>query len=315
MKYISVVIALHNEQDNIKPLVSALHSALSNQDYEIILVDDGSTDATVDNILALEDSSISLIKLRRNFGQSPALAAGIDYACGQWIVTLDGDLQNDPQDIPMMISKAENNDLDLVTGIRANRQDGFFLRKVPSKIANWIIRKSTGLSIKDLGCALKVIKNDIAKEINLYGEMHRFLAILAYFEGAKFDQVNVKHHPRRFGKSKYGINRTFKVLSDLLLMLFMKKYLQKPIHLFGSLGLVIFAVGACIDLYLFMIKLSGQDIGGKPLLVLGLMLTLGGIQLITVGIITELQIRTYFETEGKKPYRIKKIFNQKNKSV
>lgn len=310
---LSIVVAVYNEQDNVKPLVEAIHKALDNYSYEIILANDGSSDNTVANILQLDDPKVKLVNLRRNFGQSAALSAGINQAKGEWIVTMDGDLQNDPSDIPMMLQKAESEHWDVVAGIRAKRKDGVFLRKIPSKIANWIIRKSTGLHIKDLGCALKVFRSEIVKDIGLYGELHRFIAILAHFEGAKITQVDVKHHARMYGESKYGINRTFKVMSDLILMVFIKKYLQKPIHLFGTLGFLFFGAGSIINIYLLFHKLMGNDIGGKPLLMLGILLTLAGLQFITVGIITELQMRTYYESQDKRPYKIKDIWKGSEK--
>lgn len=313
MKKFSIVVAIFNEEDNIEPLVENIHDALSDFDYEIILVNDGSKDNTVRNIEALNDPKIRLVELRKNYGQSAALGAGLDIAEGEWIATMDGDLQNDPKDIPKMLAKAERENLDVVAGIRSKRKDGIFLRKIPSKIANWLIRKATGLSIQDLGCALKVFKADIAKDIRLYGELHRFITILAFFEGGKIGQINVRHHARIHGKSKYGMNRTFKVMSDLILMLFLKKYMQKPIHLFGTFGLFIFAPGVIIDVYMLVMKIIHGEIGDRmPLLSLGILLTLGGIQLITVGIITEMQMRTYYESQSKRPYRVRSItyFNE-----
>jgi glycosyltransferase involved in cell wall biosynthesis len=236
--------------------------------------------------------------------------AGIDYAIGDYIITLDGDLQNDPSDIPMMLKMAEEGDWDLVAGIRKKRQDGMLLRKIPSKIANWIIRQASGVRMKDYGCALKVFKSEIAKDLGLYGELHRFMPVLAVLEGAKMTQVDVKHHARQFGVSKYGLGRTFKVISDLLLMVFFKKYMQKPMHLFGTWGVGLFSIGVLINLYLGFLKLQGQDIWGKPLLILGLMLVLGGIQLITVGIIVEIMMRTYFESQQKRPYKVRNVFDK-----
>jgi hypothetical protein len=184
------------------------------------------------------------------------------------------------------------------------------LRKIPSKIANWIIRQASGVRMKDYGCALKVFKSEIAKDLGLYGELHRFMPVLAVLEGAKMTQVDVKHHARQFGVSKYGLGRTFKVISDLLLMVFFKKYMQKPMHLFGTWGVGLFSIGVLINLYLGFLKLQGQDIWGKPLLILGLMLVLGGIQLITVGIIVEIMMRTYFESQQKRPYKVRNVFDK-----
>jgi len=312
MLKLSVVITVFNEEENIKPLVKSLFESLDGLDYEIIYVDDGSTDNTVKEIKSLDSNKIKLIELRKNFGQSSALAAGIDHAQGEYIVTMDGDLQNDPTDIPMLLDLAEKEDWDLINGIRTNRKDGMFLRKIPSKIANSIIRKTTDVRIMDYGCALKIFKSDIAKNLGLYGELHRFIPVLANLQGARIHQVNVKHHARKHGKSKYGIGRTFRVMSDLLLMLFFKKYMQKPMHLFGTLGVAIFGIGVIIDIYLLVLKIMGYDLWGRPLLLLGIMMTLAGIQLITIGIVAEIVIRTYFESQKKKPYKIRDVSIGKN---
>ena len=304
---LSIVICVYNEEPNIKPLTDWIFDSLQDIEFELIYVNDGSTDNTVEEIKKINDPRIILIELNKNYGQSSALAAGIKEASGAYIVTMDGDLQNDPTDIPDMLKKAEDEEWDLVAGIRAIRKDDVFLRKIPSKIANFIIRNTTGVKMKDYGCTLKVFRSETAKNLNLYGELHRFIPILAYQDGATITQMNVKHHPRKYGKSKYGIGRTIKVISDLLLILFFKKYMQKPMHLFGNLGVLIFLIGAAIDIYMIVLKILGHDIWGKPLLLLGVFLTLAGIQLITVGIIAELLVRTYYESQRKKPYRIKRI--------
>jgi glycosyltransferase involved in cell wall biosynthesis len=277
--------------------------------YEIIFINDGSTDLSWKTIreLGQNNSNIVGIDLAGNYGQSSALAAGIDHASGDYIVTMDGDLQNDPDDVPAMIDELENNDWDLIAGVRTNRRDGLITRKIPSRLANFIIRTITGVKFKDYGCTLKVFKSDCAKSLGLYGELHRFIPVLARLQGARITQMNVNHRTRIHGKSKYGINRFFKVISDLLLMLFFKKYLQKPMHLFGTLGIIILFAGIVINIYLVILKILGQDIWGKPLLLLGIMLTLGGIQIITIGILAELMMRTYYESQQKKPYKIKSI--------
>ncbi|WP_187648220.1 glycosyltransferase family 2 protein [Nitrosophilus labii] len=312
MKKLSVVIPVMNEEENIKPLFKALREALEGIDYELIFVDDGSSDKTVEKIKEEADERCKLIVFNRNFGQTTAMAAGIDAAEGELIATIDGDLQNDPRDIPIMMEKLEKEGWDVVAGIRAKRQDGLVLRKIPSKIANWIIRKSTGVYISDYGCTLKLFKKDVAKNLGLYGELHRFIPVLAELYGAKMTEMPVRHHPRIHGVSKYGIGRTFKVISDLMLMLFFQKYATKPMHLFGTLGFGMFGVGMLINFYLFILKLFGSDIGGRPLLLLGIMLTLGGIQLITTGFLAEIMMRTYYESQNKKPYVIKEIFIGKN---
>jgi glycosyltransferase involved in cell wall biosynthesis len=308
MKKLSLVVPVMNEEDNIAPLIEAVRKALRNIDYELIFVDDGSTDLTVQKIKDLADEKTKVIVFNRNFGQTTAMAAGIDEAGGELIATIDGDLQNDPTDIPMMIEKLEKEGWDVVAGRRANRQDGMVLRKIPSKIANWIIRKTTGVYISDYGCTLKLFKKDVAKNLGLYGELHRFIPVLARLYGAKMTEMDVKHHARIYGESKYGIGRTFKVISDLMLMLFFQKYANRPMHLFGGIGFVMFFFGALVDFYLLILKLFGESIGGRPLLTLGVTLLLGGIQLITTGFIAEIVMRTYYEAQDKKPYVIKEIF-------
>jgi len=305
---LSVVIPVMNEEDNIKPLLNAVRSALQDFEYEIVLVDDGSTDLTKRKILEYADERTILVELRKNYGQSTAMSAGIDHARGEYIAMLDGDLQNDPTDIPFMLKLLKQEDWDVVAGNRKNRQDGMMMRKIPSKIANALIRRWTGVYIKDYGCTLKVFKREIAEDLGLYGELHRFIPVLAKLQGARITQVDVKHHPRQFGKSKYGINRTFKVLSDLVLMVFFSKYIQKPMHLFGMLGFISLSLGIIINFYLLILKLLGNDIWGKPLLILGLIFLLGGIQLITIGILAEIAIRTYFESQNKKTYKVRHLY-------
>lgn len=307
MKELSLVVCVFNEEDNILPFSVQIIDSLKDFDFEAIFVDDGSTDSTREKIRAINDDRFVLVELSKNYGQSSALQAGIDVANGEYIVTIDGDMQNDPADIPMMVRKSIDENWDVVTGVRANRQDGMILRKLPSKIANSIIRSTTEVRIKDYGCTLKVFKKEIAKNIRIYGELHRFIPVLVALEGGSITQVDVKHHARVHGKSKYGIGRTIKVVSDLLVMLFLKKYLQKPMHLFGGLGGISIFFGVIINLYLLIVKLMGHNIWGKPIMILGVMLLLGGIQLITIGLIAEIQMRTYFESQNKKPYRIRKI--------
>ena len=312
MKHLSLVICVYNEALNILPLSDQIKVALDGIDFEAIFVDDGSTDTTRQKIKEINDNRFLLVELKRNYGQSSALQAGIDQATGEYVVLLDGDLQNDPADIPMMLNVAKKGEWDMVAGVRTNRKDGAFLRKIPSKIANYIIRKSTGLKMKDLGCTLKIFTNDAIKNIHIYGELHRFIPVLLALEGSiRISQVDVKHRAREFGRSKYNLNRTTRVFSDLFLMLFFKKYLQRPMHFFGALGIVTFSIGLLINLYLLILKILGNDIWGKPILILGLLLVMGGIQFITIGIIAEMQMRTYFEAQNKKPYRIKKVSEAK----
>ena len=308
MKKISLVIPIMNEQENIQPLLEHIRTSLEGWDYEVILVDDGSSDETVERIKKFADENTKAVIFNKNYGQTTAMAGGIDNATGDYIITLDGDLQNDPADIPEMIRMLEEEEVDVVAGIRAKRQDGMFLRKIPSKIANALIRKLTGVYLHDYGCTLKVFKKDIAKNLGLYGELHRFIPVLAQLQGAKLAEMPVKHHARIHGSSKYGIGRTFKVMSDLLLMVFLKKYLQRPMHLFGVTGIVTFLAGTAISFYLLVLKIFGEEIGGRPLLILGITLILGGIQLITIGILAELIVRTYFESQDKKTYKVKEVF-------
>lgn len=308
MKKLSLVICVYNEEPNIKPLSEQIKAALKNIDFEAIFVDDGSTDNTREEILKINDERFLLVELKRNYGQSSALQAGIDQAKGEYVVLIDGDLQNDPADVPGMLKMMEEEEWDMVAGVRANRKDGMFLRKIPSKIANYMIRKSTGIHMKDLGCTLKIFTNETIKSIHIYGELHRYIPALITLEGAtKITQIDVNHRPREFGSSKYGLGRTTRVMSDLILMVFFKKYLQRPMHFFGSIGLVTLAIGVVINLYMLVLKILGHDIWGKPLLLLGILLVLGGIQFITTGIIAELQMRTYFESQRKKPYRVKRV--------
>jgi len=305
---ISVVITVYNEEDNIQPLLEATYSALSQIDYEVILIEDGSTDRTVAEVKKYANSRTKLIIFNRNHGQTTALAAGIDMATGEYIATMDGDLQNDPTDIPVMLQKAIDEEWDVVAGRRANRKDGFVLRKIPSKIANWVIRNTTKVYLKDYGCTLRVYKAEIAQGMGLYGELHRFIPVLAKQQGARMTEMDVKHHPRIHGESKYGLSRTFKVMSDLILMLFFQKYFQRPIHLFGGIGLISFLLGSLISFYLLILKILGEDIWGRPIMILGFILILGGIQLVTTGIIAEIIVRTYFESQDKKTYTVRSVF-------
>ena len=254
---LSVVIALFNEAENIPLLLEQTTVALQHIDHELILVDDGSTDQSVAMIKKHMQSNVKLVILRKNYGQSAAMAAGIAAASGQYIATMDGDLQNDPSDIPVMLDKLIAENWELVAGIRKKRQDKLVGRKLPSLLANKLIRSTTGVTLHDYGCTLKVFTSDLAKNLDLYGDMHRFIPVLAALQGASMTEMEVKHHPRIHGKSKYGIGRTTKVLSDLLLILFMQKYFQRPMHFFGPVGLIIFLAGVIINVYLAIDKISG----------------------------------------------------------
>lgn len=301
---LSVVIPVYNEELNIRPMIEKISADLSSINHEVIFVDDGSSDNTIAEIKKIEDGNIKLVQFSRNFGQTSAMSAGIEYAQGKYLAFLDGDLQNDPSDIPMMLKKLKREGLDMVAGRRAKRKDGFFLRKIPSRIANKLIYSVSKIQVQDYGCTLKVMKTSVAQNLDLYGELHRFIPILADLKGAKIAEVDVKHHPRKFGDSKYGISRTLKVASDLLLMAFFIKYRQKPMHLFGGLGLSALGIGGLIEAYLFMLKLFGEHIGTRPLFYVGILLIIAGIQLITTGFIAELLMRTYHSSSNKKPYTV-----------
>ena len=310
MEKVSFVVPIFNERDNIDPLCQAISAAMEPTPYpfEIILVNDGSSDDTWAEIERVSGDYPKLlgIDLVTNYGQSSALSAGIDQASGELIVLMDGDMQNDPADVPMMLDTLKEKDCDVVSGERINRKDSAISRRFPSRIANFFIRLITGVKLRDYGCALRVFRSDIARNLGLYGELHRFIPVLAVLQGARMEQVPVTHHRRKFGKSNYGMGRTFRVISDLLLMVYFKRYQNRPIHFFGTLGIITFGAGAIIDIYFLVLKVLGNDIWGKPLLLLGFLLTIGGIQIITIGIFSEILMRTYYESQHKKPYRVKR---------
>ncbi|MHC5746486.1 MAG: glycosyltransferase family 2 protein [Nostoc sp.] len=308
---VSVVVPIHDEVESLPLLLEAIASTLSSSqvNYEIICVDDGSTDGS--GAFLKEQAQIrtdlKAVILRRNYGQTAAMAAGFYYAVGKAIVTLDADLQNDPADIPMLLAKLDEG-YDLVSGWRQKRQDGAVNRLLPSKIANWLIRRTTSVNIHDYGCSLKAYRSELLADMNLYGELHRFLPALAYIEGARITEIPVRHHARRFGRSKYGIWRTFRVLMDLLTILFMKKFLTRPMHVFGLLGLISMFSGTAIGIYLTFVKLAlGEMIGNRPLLILAVLLLLTGVQLFCFGLLAELLMRTYHESQGRPIYRVREV--------
>ena len=301
---VSIVVCVYNEAGNGAPLVEQISRAMQGIRYELIYVNDGSTDQTLAELRAINHPNLVVLDLQKNYGQSLALAAGIEAARGAYVVTLDGDQQNDPADIITLLKHCDANELDLVAGLRANRQDGYLLRKLPSRLANALIRWTTGVKLQDLGCGLKVFRADLAKRLNLYGELHRFILILAHLEGARMAQLPVNHHPRQIGRSKYGLGRTLRVISDLLLLLFLKKYFHKPMHLFGSMGVLLIVAG----LVTLITSLNAGGQVGSTLLA-GLILTVGGLQLLAFGIMAELQLRTYFESQNKKPYRVRRVYS------
>ncbi len=308
---VSVVVPIHNEVESLPLLLEAIASTLSSSqiNYEIICVDDGSTDGSGEYLKqeAKTRPDLKAVILRRNYGQTAAMAAGFHYALGRAIVSLDADLQNDPADIPMLLAKLDEG-YDLVSGWRQKRQDGAINRLLPSKIANWLIRRTTSVNIHDYGCSLKAYRAELLADMNLYGELHRFLPALAYIEGARITEMPVRHHARRFGRSKYGIWRTFRVLMDLLTILFMKKFLTRPMHVFGLLGLISMVSGTLIGIYLTFIKLAlGQMIGNRPLLILAVLLLVTGVQLFCFGLLAELLMRTYHESQGRPIYRVREV--------
>ena len=314
MSLLSVVVALYNEEDNIEPLFARLREALKGMEYELVMVDDGSKDKTIEKVKQHLGTDTKLVTLMKNYGQSAAMAAGIQAAEGEYIATMDGDLQNDPDDIPMMLKKLQDEEWDLVAGVRQKRQDGMLLRKIPSKIANALIRQSTKVRLHDYGCTLKVFDARIAKNLGLYGELHRFIPVLAALQGARMTEVPVKHHARIYGVSKYGIGRTSKVASDLVLMIFRLKYFQKPMHFFGPIGFLFLFSGIIINLYLLVLKIQGERIGDRPLLILGVILLLAGLLLLLFGIQTDIMMRTYYESQNKLPYQVRKIFSNQQKA-
>ncbi len=314
--YVSIVVPIYNEEENlpilyekIKTVMEELKKQWNGKDYEVIFVNDGSSDKSWEIIknLAEKDYYVVGINFRRNFGQTAAMAAGFDIARGEIIITMDGDLQNDPEDIPRLLEKI-NEGYDVASGWRKDRKDAFLSRTLPSKIANWLISKVTKVYLHDYGCSLKAYRSEVAKSLDSYGEMHRFLPALARLVGAKITEIPVKHHPRIYGKSKYGISRTFKVILDLIWVKFLLDYGNKPLRVFGGFGMLFSVLGILILLYLSCLKICfGLPIGHRPLLIFGVLFFLTGIQLISTGLIAELIIRTYYESQGKKPYVIKEV--------
>ncbi len=306
---ISVVIPVYNEEESLPLLYERLHAVLSSlkKEYEIIFVDDGSTDKSWEVLCRLKekDDHIKLIRFTRNFGQTAAMAAGFAEAEGEIVFAMDADLQNDPTDIPRFLEKIEEG-YDLVSGWRKHRQDAALKRKLPSRIANWLIGRITGVKIHDYGCSLKAYRKWVIKNLRLYGEMHRFIPALAALLGARITEIPVRHHPRQFGQTKYGLSRTFKVILDLITVKFLLSYSTKPLHFFGLPGLLSSFIGFCICLYLSFLKLFYHiQLSQRPLLLLGILLIFIGVQFISLGLIAELIIRAYHETQEKPIYLIR----------
>ncbi len=307
---VSIVIPVFNEEENVPPLAEEIRQALDPWGiaYEVVAVDDGSTDGTwarLESVRA-QDPRWVLVGLRRNFGQTAAMSAGFDYARGEVIVTLDGDLQNDPADIPRLLELAKAHDV--VSGWRKGRQDPFLSRRLPSMLANWLISRVTGVRLHDYGCTLKAYRRDVVEHLHLYGEMHRFIPAIASWMGISLAEVETRHRPRRFGRSKYGITRTTRVILDLITVKFLLSFATKPIQVFGLLGACVAAVGLAISGYLSILKLAfGAQIGGRPLLFLAILLILVGVQLIVMGLLGEMLVRVYHESQRKPIYMVKRV--------
>ena len=312
---ISIIIPVFNESESIGYLLDEVLNVMQNNklNCELIVVNDGSNDntSTVLDELTVKIKELSVISLRKNYGQTAAMSAGFDNSKGEIVITLDGDLQNDPNDIPKLISHI-NEGYDLICGWRYERKDKLISRRIPSKIANKLIANVTGLKLHDYGCSLKAFKKEIVDDIKLYGELHRFLPVLANIEGAKIKEIKVNHRSRKYGSSKYGIDRTFRVLMDLLTVWFMTKFLTRPMYGFGFVGIISILVSLGMTSYLFVIKLLGNDIGNRPMLMFALILGIAGVQLFSFGLLGELLIRTYHESQNRPIYRIRKIQSTSN---
>ena len=307
---ISIIIPVFNESESIGYLldevVNIMHTKKIN--FEIVVVNDGSQDSTSNVLdeLTIKIKELSVISLRKNYGQTAAMAAGFDNSNGEIVITLDGDLQNDPNDIPILISHI-NEGYDLICGWRYDRKDKLINRRIPSKIANKLIANVTGLKLHDYGCSLKAFKKEILDDIKLYGELHRFLPVLANIEGAKIKEIKVNHRSRKYGSSKYGIDRTFRVLMDLLTVWFMTRFLTRPMYGFGFIGIISILVSLGMTSYLLIVKMFGEDIGNRPMLMFALILGIAGVQLFSFGLLSELLIRTYHESQNRPIYRVRKI--------
>ncbi len=313
MLSVSVVVPIYNEFENIPLLYEQLSQTLLKlgREYEILFVDDGSRDGSAEALqaLAAADLRVKVVRFRRNYGQTAAMQAGFQYASGDVIVTMDGDLQNDPSDIGMMLAKIDEG-YDLVHGWRKQRQDAFLNRRLPSLIANWIIAKTTRFPIHDLGCTLKAIRREIAQDLELYGEMHRFIPILAHWRGAWCAEVVTKHHPRRFGTTKYGISRTLRVVLDLITVKYMLDYSASPMKLFGMLGFGCGLLSAVAGLAVILMKLGqGVDMTGNPLLLLAVLAMMVGVQLFSLGLLGEVSARIYFGSQGKQHFTVRELIN------
>ena len=311
---ISIVVPVYNESDSIRLLINEIINVMKSHQllFELIIVNDGSVDRTSNVLenLSLEIKQLTVINLRKNYGQTAALAAGFDHSNGDIIVTLDGDLQNDPNDIPKLITNI-NEGYDLICGWRFHRKDKLLNRRIPSQLANRLIGNVTGIHLHDYGCSLKAFKHEIIKDIKLYGELHRFLPVLANIEGAKIKEIKVNHRSRKYGQSKYGIDRTFRVLMDLLTVWFMNKFLTRPMYVFGFIGIISIISSFIMSSYLIVLKFLGESIGNRPLLIFALILGIAGVQLFSFGLLGELLMRTYHESQNRPIYRVREIKSSK----
>jgi len=312
---ISVVIPVYNEEESLPKLQQALHEALDSQSsliWEVLYVDDGSTDESpkiLEKIAQEDIAHTRVVKFSSNFGQTAAIAAGIDYAQGDIIVLLDADMQNDPADIPMMLEKIDQG-YDVVSGWRVNRKDKFLTRKIPSRTANWLISTVTGVKLHDYGCTLKAYRHEVLTNFRLYGEMHRFIPAYASSVGAKIIEVPVQHHPRRYGETKYGLSRTAKVVLDLFTVKFLMSYANKPIYLFGGTGIILFIISLLSMVFLLIRRFAvGTSVFSSPIFILSILLLILGFQSILMGLIAELLMRTYHESTHKPTYTVQKVFN------
>jgi len=308
---LSIVVPVYNEEENIDYLYQQLTEVLDplGLEYEIICADDGSQDRSFEKLKAIaqRDSRVKVIRFRRNFGQTAGFSAGFDYAQGDIVITIDADLQNDPASIPALLAKMAEG-YDVVSGWRKNRQDPFLTRRLPSKIANWLISRTTGVQVHDRGCSLRAHRKEIVKEMRLYGELHRFIPDIAAWLGARMTEIPVKHRPRKFGKSKYGIGRTLRVILDLITIRFLQGYSSRPIHIFGRWGLFLGILGFLLALWLSIQKIFlGQSIGSRPALMLSVLLMLMGVQLVSIGLLGEMMVRIYYEGQNKPIYAIREI--------
>ncbi|MFQ6082594.1 MAG: glycosyltransferase family 2 protein [Candidatus Aminicenantia bacterium] len=310
--YLSIIIPVYNEQENLRELHQEIKNVLDKfkKNYEIIFVDDGSVDNSFSLLKQIhkENSRVKVIRLRKNFGQTAALSAGFDYLRGKMVVTMDGDLQNDPKDIPLLINKLEEG-YDIVSGWRYKRKDKFFTRRLPSAIANWLISLITGIKLHDYGCTLKAFRKEVVKSIKLYGEMHRFIPAMASLIGVNIAEIKVNHRARKSGKSKYGLSRTIKVVLDLVTVKFLLSYSTRPLQVFGLVGLICGLIGGILGIYLSYQRLILKSIGlaNRPLLLLAILLIFMGFQFITLGLLAEMISRAYHESVRKKIYSIREI--------